>query len=120
MLKKKKIHPKKTRRQKSRPRRWDLLKIALSVTLLIFVALGIYVVSLDKMIRQKFDGKRWALPAVVYSRPLELYPDLPLTADMLADELQLAGYRRDKAAKDPGGFDLTGNVMHLVTRDFVF
>jgi len=88
--------------------------------LLIFVALGLYVTYLDKVIRQKFDGKRWALPAVVYSRPLELYPDLPFTASMLADELQLAGYRRDKAAKDPGGYDLAGNVMHLVTRDFSF
>ena len=120
MLKKKKIIPKKTARLKSRPKRWPFLKIAVPVVLLVLVALGLYVLYLDKVIRQKFDGKRWALPAVVYARPLELYPDLPFTASMLAEELQLGGYRRDKVASDPGGYDLTGNVMHLVTREFAF
>ncbi len=120
MLKKKKIIPKKTRRRKSSPRRWTVLKIGMPVVLLLSVALGLYVLNLDKVIRHKFDGKRWALPAVVYARPLELYPDLPLTADMLAEELQLGGYRQDKVAKDPGGYDRAGNVMHLVTREFAF
>ncbi|MBU0664163.1 MAG: penicillin-binding protein 1B [Proteobacteria bacterium] len=103
-----------------RRRGWTRYTIAVQVILVLGVALGLYVVYLDKVIRQKFDGKRWALPAVVYARPLELYPELPLTASMLAQELQLGGYRRDKAAKDPGGYDLSGNVMHLVTRDFAF
>ncbi|MFH2122241.1 MAG: penicillin-binding protein 1B [Pseudomonadota bacterium] len=101
-------------------RRWSVSRIVAQLAILLCVALGFYVVYLDKVIRQKFDGKRWALPAVVYARPLELYPDLPLTTDMLVQELQLAGYRRDKSAQDPGGYDLAGNVMHLVTRDFAF
>jgi len=93
---------------------------AVPLVLLVCVAFGVYVIHLDKVIRQKFDGKRWALPAVVYARPLELYLDLPFTPEMLEDELQLAGYRQDKAAKDPGGYDLTGNVMRLATREFAF
>lgn len=97
-----------------------MLKIAGALTLLVLVALGLYVLYLDQVIRQKFDGKRWALPAVVYARPLELYPDLPFTPALLAEELELGGYRRDKAAKDPGGYDRAGNVMHLVTREFAF
>ncbi len=114
---KKKLFPKK---KGGRGQRWTLLKIAVVVTLLALVAFGLYVMYLDKVIRQKFDGKRWALPAVVYARPLELYPELSFTPAMLAEELQLGGYRRDKAAKDPGGYDQAGNVMHLVTRDFAF
>ena len=97
-----------------------MLKIAGALTLLLSVALGLYVLYLDQVIRRKFDGKRWALPAVVYARPLELYPDLPFTPALLAEELELGGYRRDKAAKDPGGYDRAGNVMHLVTREFAF
>lgn len=120
MRKKKRIIPKKPRRLKSRSRWSTIVKSAIPVVLLVFVVLGLYVVSLDKIIRQKFDGKRWALPALVYARPLELYPDLAFTMEMLTEELQLGGYRRDKAVKDPGGYDLTGNVMHLVTRDFTF
>ena len=97
-----------------------MLKIAGALTLLLSVALGLYVLYLDQVIRRKFDGKRWALPAVVYARPLELYPDLPFTPALLGEELELGGYRRDKAAKDPGGYDRAGNVMHLVTREFAF
>ncbi|MDP3694656.1 MAG: transglycosylase domain-containing protein, partial [Desulfocapsaceae bacterium] len=120
MSERKKIIPQKTGFRSRRPRGWTVFTIAVPLVLLGCVAFGVYVTHLDKVIRQKFDGKRWALPAVVYARPLELYPDLPLSAGMLEDELQLAGYRQDKAAKDPGGYDLAGNVMHLVTRDFAF
>ncbi len=116
---KRKIIPKKSPRR-FRAWGWTLVEIAVPVSLLLCVVTGLYVAHLDKVIRQKFDGKRWALPAVVYARPLELYPGLPFTATMLAEELQLAGYRQDKAVKDPGGYELAGNVMRLVTRDFAF
>ena len=116
----KKIIPAKTGRLRSRSSGWKLLKIVVPVVLVVAVALALYVAYLDKIIRHKFDGKRWALPAVVYARPLELYPGLALTAPMLAAELQLAGYRQDKAAKDPGGYDLAGNVIRLSTREFAF
>lgn len=120
MPEKRKIIPKKIERTRYRLRGWKVFTVAVSCALLVVVALGLYVVYLDQVIRQKFDGRRWALPAVVYARPLELYPGVPFTASMLAEELQLAGYRQDKTAKDPGGYDLTGNVMRLSTRDFTF
>ena len=120
MSEKKKIIPKKTGIRSGRLQGWTVFTLAVSLLLLVVVALGVYVIHLDKVIRQKFDGKRWALPAVVYARPLELYPDLPFTPGMLEDELQLAGYRQDKTAKDPGGYDRIGSIMHLVTRDFAF
>jgi penicillin-binding protein 1B len=42
---------------------------------------GLYGVHLDKVVRAKFEGKRWALPARVYARPLELYVGRALTRD---------------------------------------
>jgi len=119
-FRKRTVTPKKPRRPENRPRQRTLFRVAVPVALLVLLFCGWYVTHLDKLIRQKFDGKRWALPALVYARPLELYPGLPLTAGMLAEELQLAGYRRDKVARDPGGYNLTGNIMHLATRDFAF
>lgn len=97
-----------------------MLGMVVPMLLLAAGALAVYVAHLDSVIRQKFDGKRWALPAVVYARSLELYPGLSLTASMLAEELQLAGYRQDLAARDPGGYDLAGNVVRLATREFAF
>ncbi len=49
--------------------------------LVVFVAFAVYLKHLDRIIRQKFDGKRWSLPAVVYARPLELYPGLSLLSN---------------------------------------
>ena len=82
--------------------------------------LTLYVGYLDSVIRQKFDGKRWSLPAVVYARPLELFKGLAITADLLEEELLLAGYRQESDVKDPGGYDRSGDTIRLASRDFHF
>ncbi len=89
--------------------------------MLLFLAVfSVYANYLDKVIRNKFDGKRWSIPAIVYARPLELYPGLLLDPQMLEEELQIGGYRKDQKAIDPGGYDRRGNIVHLVTREFHF
>jgi penicillin-binding protein 1B len=90
------------------------------ISLFALLSFGFYIGYLDSVIRHKFEGKRWSLPAVVYARPLEVYPGLAISMNALEDELQLAGYRRDKIAQDPGGYDRQKKVIHLVTRDFSF
>lgn len=82
--------------------------------------LVVYVFYLDKVIREKFDGNRWSLPAIVYARPLELYPGLPFSPEMLEKELQLGGYRQEETAVYPGSYDKNNNLISLVTRDFNF
>ena len=49
-------------------------------------ALAIYALELDYTVRAKLEGKRWALPARVYARPLELFGDMSLSAQQFADE----------------------------------
>ncbi len=78
------------------------------------------VMQLNSEIEQTFEGKRWSLPAVLYARPLELYPGLELTQEMLEKELQLAGYRREVRVQDAGGYHRSGATFELVTRDFVY
>jgi penicillin-binding protein 1B len=95
--------------------KWVIFFLLLSVVLFAF-----YATYLDKTIRGKFEGKRWSLPAVVYARPLELFPGMALSPRELEEELQLAGYRRDRKAVDAGGYDRRGRTFHLVTRDFRF
>ncbi len=89
----------------------------LLVIILVFAA---YVKHLDGIICQKFNGKRWSLPAVVYARPLELYPGLSLSPAQLEKELQLTGYRRESEAAAPGGYGRYNDLIHLFTRDFHF
>ena len=105
----------KRKRRRSAWRKWGV-----KLALLLAVVVGSYSLYLDLVIRNKFDGNRWALPAIVYARPLEIYSGLPITPDQLAAELQLAGYRQERQAVDAGGYDRSGKHMHVVTRDFHF
>ena len=84
------------------------------------VALSAYVAWLDFRIRDQFEGKRWAVPARVFARPLELAPGAPLTADAIEAELKLAGYRRVRSAFRPASFERDGGRLRLVTRGFRF
>ena len=70
----------------AKPRRWKATLFGLfSVMLVVFAAWLIY---LDAEVRRAFDGKKWALPAKVYARPLALYPGLLLSPEQLQAELQ--------------------------------
>jgi penicillin-binding protein 1B len=120
MVQKRKRVGKKSAGRKSRGGNTPFVKWGLWTFLLLVVSLVFYVGYLDSVIRAKFEGKRWSLPAVVYARPLELYPGLVISMAELEDELQLAGYRQDRRAEDPGGYDRRERVIHLVTREFNF
>jgi len=105
---------------KGKSRKASLVKWGFRAILLLLVAFVFYVVHLDRVILDKFEGKRWSLPALVYARPLELYRGQAISIGELEEELQLAGYRHDRKADDPGGYDRLGGVVHLVTREFHF
>ena len=84
------------------------------------IVLSAYVAWLDFRIRDEFEGKRWAVPARVFARPLELTPGAPLTADAIEAELKLAGYRHVRSAFRPASFERDGGRVRLVTREFRF
>lgn len=73
---------------------------------------------LDLIIRSQFEGKKWSLPARVYARPLELYPELPLSALQLQQELKGLGYT--SRLQGQGSYELHHNALSLHTRDFQF
>jgi penicillin-binding protein 1B len=79
-----------------------------------------YVLYLDLTVRARFEGKRFALPARVYARPLELYPGLKLRMTELLAELSLLGYRKTDQPGEPGSYRWGGQVVELVTRPFAF
>ena len=67
--------------------------LLLGALLLGALGLGLYTLYLDAVIRAEFDEKRWAMPAKVYARPLELFTGMSLSADAFAQELLLLRYR---------------------------
>ncbi len=57
-------------------RRRRLFQIGLS---LLGLGLLVYLIYLNYLVNERFEGDTWALPSRVYARPLELYPGLALT-----------------------------------------
>jgi len=84
------------------------------------VALGFYGVQLDEVVREKFEGQRWALPARVHARPLELYVGRPITQEALIDELERLKYRRTAELERAGRFHVDGDRLLIRTRAFRF
>ena len=102
--------------------RW-LKRLALALSfcvLLAAVLLAGYLVQLDRRITSTFEGRRWSVPAVVYARPLELYPGLAVDALTLVEELERVGYASSPAARLPGEYTLAGNELVVHLRGFTF
>ncbi|MDT8385524.1 MAG: penicillin-binding protein 1B [Gammaproteobacteria bacterium] len=79
-----------------------------------------YVSYLDQRVKSQFEGKRWALPAHVYGRALELYPEQALTVPEFVSELERLGYRPVARPTMPGSYARNGNAFVLHSRAFHF
>lgn len=90
------------------------------LALVIVVGGGAYVMQLDGIVREKFEGKRWAIPAKVYARPLTLQTGLPLGLSEVRSELASLNYRELEGAPTPGTFWQQNNTLYLHTRGFAF
>ena len=100
-----------------RSRLWGwLLKLGL-VGLVLVGALAVYLAAI---VQEKFSGKRWAVPAKVFARPLELYAGRPLSRDDFLTELKALGYRQSNAANGPGQMAVGGSRIDVYTRGFQF
>ncbi|MFO1390439.1 penicillin-binding protein 1B [Cellvibrio sp.] len=102
-----------------------LLLIGLGLILVGTIILGVWSLYLDKVVREKFEGKKWSLPARVYSRPLELYEGLPLTPVLFEKELEALGYRTAAPVSSSGQMSRrsassTEVTYEIFTRGFNF
>ena len=101
---------------------WNIFWILILIALVIGILFGItYVFDLDEKVISKFEGKRWELPARVFSRPLEMYKGKLLNASHLEQELtQLLHYRKVSDPQETGEFRRKGNTFIIHTRGFQF
>jgi len=117
----KKRASKRRAKAKKRVSRWSQLRPLLwRLGVVLLIALTAYLIYLDTTVTRQFDGKRWALPATVYARPLELYVGAQLTPEQLVSELKLLKYRHLKEPNRPGSYHRLGNRVLLTTRSFTF
>jgi penicillin-binding protein 1B len=96
-------------------RRWLLMGV--TTLLLATMLYGLY---LDRVVQARFEGQRWALPAKVYGRSLDLYPGAPVTLEHLKQTLDGLGYRQVKHPDRPGEYSSYRGRVLLRTRAFHF
>ena len=109
---------KKTARRNSKARSW--WKILLAGAVLAALLVGAYSIYLGKTVRVKFEGKRWAVPARIYARPLDLYAGASMTAEQLQTELRFLGYRQVGDVAAAAQWARKGGRFTIHTRDFAF
>ena len=88
--------------------------------LLLLLGLSGYIYYLDFTIRDAFEGRKFALPARVYGRALEVYPGLKLTPAQFADELQRLGYRENPQPDTPATYRNILDGVEFTSREFMF
>src|SRR5258706_644184 len=92
--------------------RYSVLTVAL-------LAAG-FTLYLDFRVRSEFEGRRFALPARIYARPLELHAGLRIAQIDVVRELQEGGYSQGSREGDPGWFANDNDWLEVAVRPFVF
>ena len=92
----------------------------LVVSALTGYALWNTIVQLNHQVTTRFEGRRWALPARIYARPLELYAGRKLRPQQLKQELELLRYSTTEKLEKPGEYKITGNRFTIHSRGFPF
>jgi penicillin-binding protein 1B len=115
------------RKSKKAPRRASPRKSGIkwrSLLLKLVVVSGLLLLCgalyLDARVRYTFAERKWAVPARVYARPLELYQGKPLSAAELTAELEQLGYRSVSRASQVGEYSGAGGSFRIYTRGFHF
>ncbi len=89
-------------------------------SLAFFVVFLGYVAYLDITLRRQFEGQKWALPAHVYTRPMELYLGQNFDVDVVESELEELGYLKQTRANRVGTYQLDSLELAIYQRAFRF
>lgn len=124
-----KVKPKTIRKRKSKSSGWGAATggvwgwtkyLGLRLGILCFIALIAYTAYLDVSIRKQFEGQKWALPAHVYTRPMELYVGQDFDRKVVLDELHELGYARSANVDRVGRYKISGSELQIFQRSFRF
>lgn len=85
-----------------------------------FVVFSIYLIRLDNIVRDKFEGQRWDIPAKVFARPMEIYVNAPVNQEDFQQELKLLGYKQSDSYAKSGSYVTSGDTFYVHTRGFDF
>ena len=114
--KKRKITSSKAATQLKTALRYLLIRVVIVLSVA-FIGLVAY---LDIDIRRQFEGDKWALPAHVYTRPMELYIGQEFNLQLVQSELHELGYTQRAQTEQVGDYSLKPNSLEIYQREFRF
>ena len=77
-----------------------------------------WVVYLDIQVRERFDGRKWKLPAQVYAQPLEIYKGQILSLAELKLELSILEYQPTVRVSRAGDVRYMTGAVEIFSRGF--
>ncbi len=104
-------------------RRARILRYFTYALLLAVAALAAFALELDVRVRNEFEGRRFALPARIYARPLELHAGLRIAQADVEAELRELGYKENERSSptgEAGWYKKDGSELEIAARPFVF
>ncbi len=101
-------------------KRHHLRHLFFKLTIVGLVVFGAFTVYLDALIRHKFEGNRWSIPAKVYAHPLTLALGERISQDHIQFELDKLGYQPSNNPRSPGLYRWEGDTLWLFNRGFQF
>lgn len=111
----------RTRRPEKR-RSWfaPVIRIFLVLTPFALAVIVAYVGLQDRLVREQFEGKRWALPARVYAGAAEIFVGSAYDANGFEWLLRQLKYRKDAQLATQGSYIRLGEEIVFKTREFRF
>ena len=83
------------------------------------LGMSAFTLYLDLRVKSEFEGRRFALPARIYARPLELHVGLHIASGDVEDELKDLGYAYGPR-EAPGWYVRADNALDISVRPFLF
>jgi penicillin-binding protein 1B len=100
--------------------RKKILRVAGLAALSLLLVASAFTLYLDQRVRSEFEGRRFALPARIYARPLELHVGLRMAPPDLVEELKGLGYKEGLQEGETGWFARSAERLEIALRPFVF
>jgi penicillin-binding protein 1B len=96
------------------------MSLALKLGVISLVLLFFYTVYLDGVVTERFEENRYQAPALLYSRALPLDVTEPVSQAQVEQELAALNYRETTYAREPGEYNVRGDMILLHRRAFEF
>jgi len=97
-----------------------LLKLTLQISLVAACLIIFWMIYLNAVVRQGFEGRRFQIPARVYSEAQELYAGAAMRQQTLVALLDQLGYVESSLVDQPGRYKQQGSSIVLYSRGFEF